>query len=190
MIRRERLGNGFIRLNLRAMGISNLCWDKENGRYRSLQFYDFDGFPSPSKLEEILNIFPYDCLAYKTKNGIHFISFTLLDKLRISKSRALEVSKGLNQDYWCSKPYLILRISPKWKKRLFRKKYKVKSEKPIFFELIKTPRANHPISLRHLEFYHKNMGLPNEIYEIYSKCPMKAFPIRIHHYKARDKPNV
>lgn len=186
MIRRERLGRGFIRLNLRAMGVSNLCYDKKERKYKSIQFYDYDGELTPDVLESILSLFPNDALSFKTKDGYHFISFTLLPNLRIAKARALKLSKDLDQDYWCSKPYLILRFTPKWKVGLLTRRYKVKSPKPFFHRVYKTPSSTRSeISSKHLDLYYNMLGLPNEVYNMYSQCLLKSHSINIHHYKAR-----
>ena len=183
-------------LKFRAMGISNYAYDtsdlatlEHKNRY-SVQFYDYDfngqkTIPK-SDLERILEIFPYDCLMYSTKQGTHFISFALLYGQRITKSRAIQVSKALGkQDYWTTAKDLTLRVSPKWKQYRFSKLYKVISEKPIFKGLIKEPNRLR-ISSKHLEFYHRYMDLPDWVYNLYQNCIRFEFKIKVYHYKTTD----
>jgi len=181
-------------LKLRTMGISNWVYDTENKKAYSIQFYDFDvsedleGKRDVIKniVKRILAIFPYDCILYRTKHGIHFISFALLHGLRITKSRAVETSKILgHQDYWTEAKDLTLRISDKWKIKKFSKNRIKVSKKPKFLALIKKPN-NYIISEKHLEFYYKFMGLPLWVYNKYNSCDKRDYKIKIYHYKTRD----
>ena len=171
------------------MGISNWSYDTKTKKKYSVQFYDYD-FSTPEKkiprsdLLEILKIFPYDCLMYETKQGVHFISFALLHGLGITKKRTLETSKALGQDYWTEAKDLTLRCSAKWKPRRFRN-YKTISNKPKFKGLVKFPNK-YTISKKHLEFYFKYMGLPLWVYNLYSDCIKKDYRIKNYHYKTRD----
>lgn len=194
------------KLSLRAIGISNWIYDEKNKKRYSVQFYDYD-FPNGDKqipredLLVILEVFPYDVLMYKTKQGVHFISFSILRGQHTSKARALETSKKLKkQDYWCEGKDMTLRVSAKWKLRFLRKR-KIVSKKPKFKGLIKTPdnliktqnkflNSSNPskyvISKKHLEFYWKYMDLPDWVYELYSDCDMRDLRIKNYHYKTRD----
>ncbi len=193
------------KLSLRAIGLSNWAFDSKNKKRYSVQFFDYDyngleNIPRDDLLK-ILEIFPYDCLMYGTKQGVHFISFSILLGLRKAKMRVLETSKALEgQDYWTEGKDLTLRVSAKWKIRLFRKR-KIVSEKPKFKGLIKSPdnliKTENPflnsknpskyvISKKHLEFYRKYMDLPNWVYEQYLDCDMRDLKIKNYHYKTRD----
>ena len=180
---------------LRAIGISNSCWDKLRKKKYSVQFYDYDFLRGSNKitereLEQILKIFPYDCLAYKTTHGIHFISFSLLRGTQITKARALMTSKIMGgQDYWAERKDLTLRVSPKWKPRKFSKWHKNMSKKPQFKMILKIPSNNRfhfRISEKHLEFYHKKMGLPDKIYNFYQECEKFNYAIKFYNYNTRD----
>jgi hypothetical protein len=185
------------KLNLRTLGISNWAHDSKTEknipewkkRY-SIQFYDYDFNGNIDRipindLERILEIFPYDCLMYETKHGIHFISFSVLHGLKITKSRVLETSKDLGlQDYWTEAKDLTLRVSAKWKVRLFRIR-KIVSKKPKFKGLIREPNQ-YRISKNHLEFYRKYMNLPDWVYELYNDCVKLDYRIKMYHYKTRD----
>jgi len=193
------------KLSLRAIGISNWAYDSNNKKRYSVQFYDYDynGVENIPRVDllKILEIFPYDCLMYETKQGIHFISFSILLGLRKAKTRVLETSKVLEgQDYWTEGKDLTLRVSAKWKTRLFRKR-KIVSKKPKFKGLIKSPdnliKTENPflnsknpskyvISKKHLEFYRKYMDLPDWVYEQYLDCDMRDLRIKNYHYKTRD----
>jgi len=192
---------------LRAIGISNSCWDKEQKKKYSIQFYDYDFRVGSNKitekeLEQILKIFPYDCFCYKTRHGIHFISFSLLRGSATTKARALITSKMIGgQNYWSERKDLTLRVSPKWKPRWYSKWHKNVSKKPQFKMIVKKPANNtfnskifennpnlyhYRISEKHLEFYHKFMGLPDEIYELYRECEKYNYAIKLYNYKTRD----
>lgn len=177
-------------LDLRAMGLSNWVYDVKNKKRYSIQFFDYDYNGEGDQIErdeilKIMQIFPYDCLMYGTKQGIHFISFSLLHGLNITKARALKLAKYLrNQDYWTSQKDLTLRVSEKWKPRRFRG-YKVISYRPIFKGVSKFPNQ-YRISNRHLEFYRKYMNLPDWVYNLYNDCDKRDYKIRIYHYKTRD----
>jgi len=193
------------KLNLRAIGISNWAFDSNSKKRYSVQFYDYDYNGSKiiprDDLLTILDIFPYDCLMYETKQGVHFISFSILRGLNITKARVLETSKKLGlQDYFTEGKDLTLRISAKWKKRFLRKR-KTISKKPKFKGLIKTPdnlikkpnkllnsqnTDKYVISKNHLEFYKKYMDLPNWVYKMYSDCDARDLRIKNYHYKTRD----
>src|SRR5665648_1118582 len=183
---------------LRAIGISNSCWDKERKKKYSIQFYDYDFLEGSNKitrreLEQILKIFPYDCLAYKTAHGIHFISFSLLRGTQKTKGNALITSKIMGgQDYWCERKDLTLRVSPKWKPRIFSRWHKNMSKKPEFKMVLKNP-PKYPnnsfhfrISEKHLEFYHKKMGLPDNVYNFYRECEKFNYAIKFYNYNTRD----
>lgn len=175
------------KLNLRAMGISNRVYDKKNKKTYSVQFFDLDinGATKEElrmKINYVMSIFPYDLILYKTKHGIHFISFALLKGLRYTKAKALKLCKELkNQDYWTEQKDLTLRISPKWKGR----KYKNISGKPKFLGFLKKP-TTHIISNKHLEFYSKYMNLPKWVKDRYKLCDKRDYNIKIYHYKTRD----
>ena len=176
-------------LNLRTMGISNRAYDSENKKTYSVQFYDYDYKNeniTEGELKRILEIFPYDCIMYGTKQGIHFISFSLLKGLSYTKAKAIETSKALgNQDYWTQANDLTLRVSPKWKQYRFSKMYKIISKKPKFKGLVKEPNK-YRISNKHLEFYFKYMDLPLWVYNKYNDCDKKDYRIKLYHYKTRD----
>ena len=193
------------KLSLRAIGISNWAYDSDKKKRYSVQFYDYDyngvdNIPRDDLLK-ILEIFPYDCLMYETKQGVHFISFSILLGLHKAKANVLETSKALEgQDYWTEGKDLTLRVSAKWKIKLFRKR-KIVSEKPKFKGLIKSPDnliktensflnsknpSKYVVSKKHLEFYRKYMGLPDWVYEQYLDCDMRDLRIKNYHYKTRD----
>ena len=190
-------------LNLRTMGISNWCLDKNSyskkkKRY-SIQFYDYDfegginlnfgkkgleNIPRDDLLK-ILEIFPYDVIMYETKHGIHFVSFALLKGLKHTKVNALITSKTIGkQDYWTEAKDLTLRCSAKWKTRFLRKR-KIVSNKPVFKMVLRLPNK-YRISQNHLEFYLKYMNLPQWVYDLYSDCDKKDLRIKMYHYKTRD----
>ena len=194
------------KLNLRAIGLSNWAYDSEKKKRFSVQFYDYDyngnaNHIPRADLLKILEIFPYDCLMYETKGGVHFVSFSILIGLHATKARVLKTSKSLDsQDYWSEGKDLTLRVSAKWKLRFLRKR-KIASEKPKFKGLIKTPdnliktdnkflNSKNPdkyvISKNHLEFYRKYMDLPDWVYELYADCDMRDLRIKNYHYKTRD----
>lgn len=170
---------------LRTMGISN--WVKDESKKRrniySVQFYDYDGVLTDEQLEIISEIFPYDCIVYRTKHGFQFISFSLLHGLRYTKTKVLEISKQLNQDYWTEGRDLTLRVASKWEVK--KNQRKTISEKPKFYAFLKAP-YKHIISKKHLEFYHDYMDLPEDVYEAYSECDMRDYKIKIYHYITRD----
>ena len=186
------------KLNLRALGISNWAHDSKTEKKipdwkkrNSIQFYDYDYNGSVDRIPrndllKILEIFPYDCLMYETKHGVHFISFAVLHGLKITKARVLQTSKELGvQDYWTEAKDLTLRVSAKWRIRNFSKVFKIISKKPKFKGLIRVPN-NYRISKNHLEFYRKYMNLPNWVYEMYSDCEKLDYRIKLYHYKTRD----
>lgn len=193
------------KLNLRAIGVSNWAFDSENKKRYSVQFYDYDYNGSKNiprdDLLRILEIFPYDCLMYGTKQGIQFISFSLLLGLYVAKARVLETSKSLGvQDYFTEGKDLTLRISAKWKTRFLRKR-KIVSKKPKFKGLIKTPdnliktpnkflnsqnKDKYVISKNHFEFFKKYMDLPDWVCKLYEGCDMRDLRIKNYHYKTRD----
>ena len=176
---------------LRCIGINNICYDKANKKKYSVQFYDMDINKSEMGFAEfntILGIFPNDLILYRTKHGIHFISFTLLKGVFITKAKVLETTKLLNenQDYFPYQKELTLRVSGKWQKKKLSKKRKTISKKPKFARLLKLPNKDNIISKTHLDFYFKWMSLPEDIYNLYKKCEMRDYDITISHYKTRD----
>ncbi len=177
-------------LRFRAMGISNWVKDLENKKLYSCQFYDFDYHDgkniTPEEYKRILEIFPYDCILYGTKHGLHFISFALLKGLNYTKAKAIKTSKDLGkQDYWTEAKDLTLRISDKWGfTKILKKRFSI-SKKPKFKGILKNPN-NYIISNRHLEFYHNYMGLPDWVYYRYKDCDKRDYKIKIYHYKTRD----
>ncbi|MFX1445767.1 MAG: hypothetical protein ACFFHV_20315 [Promethearchaeota archaeon] len=176
-------------LFLHAIGISNLCLDPESHKLYSVQFYDYDKNGENTLKEDILEIkeiFPYDCIMYETKHGIHFISFALLKGSYTTKARALQLTKNLEQqDYWCKLKDLTLRVSPKWVVSKIRKKYKIVSERPRFKGVVKEPNK-YRISKGHLEYYKANMNLPLSVYESYLDCEMFDYRLKLTNYKTRD----
>lgn len=180
------------KLKLRALAISNWCFDKETKKKFSIQFYDYDfeGNQKTIPREHILiikEIFPYDCIMYESKHGIHFIGFSLLKGTFRTKARAVETSKKLgNQDYWTSQNDLALRVSAKWQIRRFKRERLVVSEKPKFKGVMKEPNFEYRISNKHLEFYRKYMDLPNWVFKLYDNCDKKDLRIKVYHYKTRD----
>ena len=180
------------KLNLRALGLSNECIERKTKKRFSVQFYDFDykkgDFSIPRlDLVRIKEIFPYDCIMYSTKHGIHFIGFSLLKGTYRTKARAVETSKDLGlQDYWTSQTDLTLRVSAKWQVKRFKRNRLIVSEKPKFKGVLKEPNFEYRISKNHLEFYKKYMDLPNWIYKLYDKCDKKDLRIKIYHYKTRE----
>lgn len=177
-------------LDLRTLGISNWAFDSKTKKRYSVQFYDYDypneerKIPRPDLLR-ILEIFPYDVFMYETKQGIQFISFSLLQGLFTSKARALKTTKDLEkQDYWTTAKDLTLRASAKWKPRFLRS-YKTISNKPKFKGLIMNPNM-YRISENHLEFYRKYMALPCWVYNLYNDCEKFDYRIKMYHYKTRD----
>lgn len=186
------------KLKLRALGVMNGCYGdlktrKSGKKYKerfSIQFYDYDinGATKSRKraeIQRILKIFPYDVILYKTKHGIHFISFALLKGWMLTKARATKLSLDLgNQDYWTTGKNLVLRVSSKWRVRYFGRR-EVRSSKPEFLGVAKKP-IGFTISKNHLEFYKKNMDLPDWVYELYNDCEKKDLEFGITHYKTRD----
>lgn len=176
-------------LNLRAMGISNWCFDKKNKKRYSVQFYDYDYNGDKDKIPQsivnrIMEIFPYDCIMYETKQGVHFISFALLHGLNKTKSNVLKTTKDLElQDYWTIAKDLTLRVSAKTKTTYWGRR--VISDKPKFKGVAKYPNA-YRISNKHLEFYRKYMDLPDWAYNLYNTCDKYEYPIKIYHYQTRD----
>ena len=82
-------------LDLRTIGLSNWAFDSKTKKRYSVQFYDYDYTNGEKRIPRkdllrILEIFPYDVLMYETKQGIHFISFSLLHGLFTSKATALK----------------------------------------------------------------------------------------------------
>lgn len=177
-------------LNLRAMGLSNWVYDEKNKKRYSIQYFDYDFNGEGENIHQsiiwaIMDIFPYDCIMYQTNHGIHFISFALLHGLNITKARVLKLTKNLKtQDYWTSQKDLTLRVSEKWKPRLFRS-YKVVSDRPSFKGVSKFPNK-YRISKQHLDFYRKFMGLPDWVYNLYNDCDKRDYKIKLYHYKTRD----
>jgi len=177
------------KLKLRSMGLSNKVYDQKNKKIYSIQFYDYDcdgidRITKQKQMQQILKIFPYDLLTYQTKHGIHFISFSLLHGSKITKARAVELSKKLgNQDYWTTGKNLVLRVSEKWKG--FKVKRKIMSPRPEFMGFIKRPKGFR-ISNNHLEFYRKFLDLPDWVYNSYNNCDKYNYKIGITHYKTRD----
>lgn len=167
-------------LDLRAMGISNWCYDRVAKKRYSVQFYDFDGLVKPQILKHIRKIFPYDCIMYETKHGTQFISFAVLKELRTTKARVIETSKVLGQDYWTEGKDLTLRVSAKWDTE-----YSEVSDKPRFKGLIRGANELR-ISIRHLEFYIKYMDLPQWVVKEYADATYMDLGIKIYHYKTRD----
>ena len=180
------LKNNIGKLTLRTMGISNWCKDTVNKKLYSIQFYDYDLNDSNKvPISKIMEIFPLDCIMYETKHGIQFISFALRMGLRYTKSRAVQTSKELGkQDYWTEAKDLTLRVSPKWKIKLLKKR-QIISKKPKFLGIVKSPDKNI-ISGKHLEFYFKYMDLPEKIYNLYQDCDIRNYKIKVYHYKTRD----
>lgn len=131
----------------------------------------------------VLKIFPYDCIVYETRDGFHFISFAYLKGTRLTRARAVEMSKALgNQDYWTLRKDLCLRVSPKWNWM-----YSEKSPKPVFFRVVKEPvRPDLCISGKHLDFYVKFMNLPLEVAKLYDNCKRLELPVRTYSYRTRD----
>ena len=181
----KRLKNSEGALNLRTMGISNWVYDSPNKKLYSIQFYDYDlndGKLTKEVMNEILKIFPLDCIMYETKQGIQFISFALRFGLLYTKSRAVKTSKELLQDYWTEAKDLTLRIAPKWDKN-----YNEMSFKPKFKGIVRRPDPEgNRISGKHLDFFRDYMGLPNWVYEKYSTCDKRDYKYKIYHYKTRD----
>lgn len=176
-------------LNLRAMGISNWVMNSKLKKRYSVQFYDYD-FDGDghnihqSIVNKIMEIFPYDCIMYETKHGIHFISFALLHGLHVTKARVLKTTKTIGkQDYWTISKDLTLRISRKTQKTFYGRK--VISDKPKFKGVAKFPSV-YRISNQHLEFYHKYMDLPDWVYNLYDNCEKFNYAIKIYHYKTRN----
>jgi len=181
----DKLKSKKYKLNVRTMGISNFCKDPEENIY-SIQFYDFDYNGetniTPEEQEKILEIFPYDCILYKTKHGLQFIGFALLRGLFTTKARAIQTSKELGkQDYWTVGKDLTLRVAPKWKLDT----REVISNKPKFLGVLKKPNQ-YIVSGKHLDFYKKYMGLPEWVYNRYLDCDRRDYSIKIYHYKTRD----
>lgn len=143
-----------------------------------------------AEFNTILSIFTNDLVLYKTKHGIHFISFTLLDNIHIAQARALRITNLLKetQDYF---PYyrrdLTLRICGKWKKKRLSKKFKTISKKPKFLGFFYLPEKDCIISKTHLEFYFKWMNLPKKVYDYYiENCELKGYNIKMSHYRTGD----
>jgi len=167
-----------VLLDCYAYGISN-----ELSLRQGVQFFDFDGKPTPNQLKTILKRFPNDCLRYITEHGSNmFISFTpiqLIHSISISKG----LSEILNEDYKMSRN-LILRISPKYDVV----SQKTRANKPIFLEFTKKPKIDSKISQAHLNFYRNYMDLPKEIFDFYSdNCFLCHKQVRIAFYYCRAK---
>jgi len=175
------------RLNRRALGISNVIRNPENQKIYSVQFYDVDisiyDVAFYETIQKVLEIFPYDAIAYQTKHGVHIISFALTYGRNLTKARAVEMSKRLGeQDYWTVRKDLCLRISPKWNRF-----HKLKSPKPLFLEVLREPIVSDlKISGKHLEFYEKYMDLPREVSALYVNAQRRAYPIKTYSYMTRD----
>lgn len=173
------------KLTHRAMGISNTV--KLGNGTLGVQFYDYDGSLNPEIIKRIKQIFPSDCLIYKTQDGYHFISFSLISRFK-AKANAIMLSKELRQDYWSEQKDLVLRISPKWKPMF--KWYRKESPKPRFYRCITRPiahRVDFIYSRSHLEFYREYMGLPEDIYHEYTRVGMVYLEgdFKIYHYSTR-----
>lgn len=177
---------------LRAIGINNICYDRTNRKKYSIQYYDMDIKESKMLIAEfntILQIFPNDLILYQTKHGLHFISFTILDNIFISKANVLKTTKLLNetQDYFPYQKELTLRVSGKYKRKRLSKTHKIISKKPKFLLFFKEPNKCSKISKNHLEFYFKWLNLPKKIYEYYLKyCDLKKYDITMSHYRTGD----
>ncbi len=176
-------------LDVRAIGISNWAYDNKAKKRYSIQFYDYDYNGSKhipqSHVNMIMDLFPYDCIMFETKHGVHFVSFALLKGLNITKARTLETTKNMGkaQDYWTSQKDLTLRVSEKWKVRKILG-YKIVSERPTFKGLAKYPNQ-YRISNQHLTFYKKYLGLPDWVFKLYDDCDKYNYRIKIYHYKTR-----
>lgn len=175
----------------RAMGISNGVWDSKNKKIYSVQFYDFDYIKgrthlTPKEVDLIKTIYPYDCIMYQTAHGIHFISFAILKGLTTTRKRAEHLTKQfIFQDFIAGNEDLILRVSCKGKKRMFKKHYQIISKKPKFLGLVKSPNK-YLISKRHLEFYRNYMFLPEWVYSQYNDCKLLEGNIKLYHYRTGD----
>ena len=171
----------------RAFGIGHFT-TTNNGIRRGLQFYDYDGSLNQQKLRKILSIFPNDCIIYKSKNGFHFYSFTLIDS-DLARTRANGLTESFNeigdkQDYK-SKTQLILRISPKFLDN------KIISEETKFLKYIKLPVKNKFVSKTHLDFFLDFKELPKRIYYAYKyNSILVDASLALNYYHTRNKEEV
>jgi len=168
-----------------TIGVANMTTWKWQGIENRLvlQFYDFDGdIGEIGVMGEIRKIFQNDCIIFKSKNGYHFVSFTLLDKKpKFVKKRAIKVSKKLNQDYTSGMKALVLRIAPKFKER------EIVSERPSYYTIMKFPRRDTPIAKNHLDLYHEFLGIPDFIYNYYVKyCTLISAELNLVYYRTGE----
>lgn len=168
------------RFPLRCFGLSNIV-TLEELQLGSLQYYDFDGQFSPGQLKKIIQeLFPNDCLVFKTERGTHFWSLTIQTGLE-TVQKANSLSEQLNQDFKGSK-MLILRTSPKYLDK------NVHSDIPKFEAIISLPRANSLISLTHLRYLKDFLNLTEEIYEYYeSNCILMECDLVLLYYYSKLK---
>jgi len=168
-----------------TIGMANMTTWKWQGVENRLvlQFYDFDGdIGKPGIMAEISEIFENDCIIFKSKNGYHFVSFTLLDKKpKFVKKRAIKVSKKLHQDYTSGMKALVLRIAPKFKER------EIVSERPEYYLTWKFPVNNSIIAKNHLDLYHEYLGIPDFIYNYYVRfCTLIDAELNLVYYKTGE----
>ena len=171
-----------------TIGIANMTTWRWGGVENRLvmQFYDFDGELDSNifvkTIDEIRKIFPNDCLIFKSKNGYHFISFTLLDKKpKFVRKRASKLSKKLGQNYTSEMQALVLRIAPKFKER------QIVSERPKYYTILKFPRKDTPIAKNHLELYHEYLRIPEHIYNYYIKhCTLIHAELNLVYYRTGE----
>ena len=168
---------------LEAIGISNGCYPIDNQEKipntdLGIQFFEVDIKPIPNEiLDQVLTIFPEDCLMFETRKGFHFIGFSV-QQMKTTLLRALNLSYVLGKeitDYARTKlGCLILRTSPKVEK----KTRLIVADKPKFSKILKKPVLDSNISIRHLKVF-LNLGIPLETYNSYVLgCNTLSFGLR------------
>jgi len=168
-----------------TIGIANMTtwrWQGVENRL-VMQFYDYDGdIGKPGIMSKIREIFENDCIIFKSRNGFHFVSFTLLDeKPKFVRKKASKLSKKLGQDYTSGMKALVLRIAPKFKDRI------IVSERPSYYTIMKFPIQCTPIALNHLKLYRKYLGLPEYIYDFYiENCILIEAELNLVYYRTGE----
>jgi hypothetical protein len=179
---------GLFKRKLYAMGMGNSLdkGSKFNENFKAIQFYDYDKNCLPKDVfKQILEVFPYDCMVFKTLNGFSFISLTVLDSWKVAKDNAVMLSKKFREDYTSGMKELVIRVSGKFR----RKDHKKVSHKPFFLGLIKPLKEKKTISLNHLNFLDNAGILPKWVYEYYTKnrYDLRKYEISVFKYYTKYK---
>jgi hypothetical protein len=179
----------FNKRKLYAMGMGNSL-DKKgkfSSEFKAIQFYDYDKNCLPKDIfEQILEIFPYDCMVFKTLNGFSFISLSVLDSWKIAKDNAVMLSERFGEDYTSGMKELVIRVSAKFR----RKDHKKMSHRPFFLGFIQPLKERKIISLNHLNFLDNAGIIPKWVYQHYStgyRYSLKKYEISIFRYYTKYK---